>query len=124
MTRVVEYVLIVGWKPLLVGAFGFGLGNPKTRGATWTAAKWSVANVLRPIGLGMATAAANVARVVVLPIVTGYVIGATAGTWISGKLFGESGKQDALELYSGKVSWDQYWSTVGEGFEILIDDWF
>ena len=46
----------------------------------------------------------------------GYAIGATAGVAISQAVWGDEGAQDALDLYTGKVSWDEYWDTVGNIF--------
>ena len=46
-------------------------------------------------------------------VTAGYAIGAVVGTGISGALFGKSGARDAMDLYSGKVSINQYFDVVG-----------
>lgn len=43
----------------------------------------------------------------------GYVIGSAVGTGIAYAGWGEKGASDALDFYSGRVSADQYFSTVG-----------
>jgi len=50
--------------------------------------------------------------------VAGYITGAIVGTVIAEQAYGESGKQDAISLYTGRVSFDprkkgNYFSTVG-----------
>jgi len=119
--NLVGYHLIRNWEKYAIFGAGVGLGWKPTRAATTTAIRWTTTAVIRPIAVGMFTAAANVARVVVLPLVTGAVVGAFVGTVIADQVWGESGKRDALELYSGKVSWDQYWETVGEGISIAFE---
>jgi len=116
---VIGYHLIRNWEKYLIFAAGIGLGWKPTRGATRTAVRWTATSVIRPIAVGVGIATANVLRVVALPIITGGVIGATVGTVIAGQIWGEQGKRDALELYTGKVSWDEYWSTLDEGFSTL-----
>lgn len=124
LAKPIEYVLIVGWKPILAGTLGFGIGFKPTRGATLRASSWLAVNVFRPIGAGLGIATANLARAVALPALTGYALGAVGGTLIAEAVWGQSGKEDAIRLYTGDVSWEEYWDTVGDGLEILIDDWF
>jgi len=121
-STVIGYHLVRNWEKYGLVGLGAGLGFKPTRAATWTAIRWSTTNVARPILIGLTTAAVNVARVVLLPIATGYVIGAVAGTLVSEQFWGESGREHAIQLYTGRVSWDEYWSTVGDGFDILFED--
>lgn len=118
---IIGYHLIRNWEKYAIFAAGIGLGWKPTRGATTTAIRWTTTSVIRPIAIGMFTAAANVARVVALPLITGYAIGAFVGTVISEQIWGEEGKKNALELYTGKVSWADYWETVGEGITIAFE---
>lgn len=124
MARPIEYALIVGWKPIVAGSIGFGLGFKPTRSGTIAVSRWAIGNVLRPISVGVGIAAANVARAVALPLAVGYTLGAVGGTLISEAIFGESGKEDAIRLYTGEVSLSEYLDTLGEGLEVLIEDWF
>lgn len=119
--NVVGYHLIRNWEKYLIFAAGAGLGFKPTRAMTSTAIKWTGAKVLAPIAKGGAIAAANVLRAVALPLATGYAIGAVTGTLIAEKFWGESGKEDAVQLYTGQVSWDDYWSTIGEGLDIWMN---
>ena len=114
---------------LKVAAVSFTLGgliaHPVTRGATvgiiWNTSGWILTQVARPIAVGVGTAAANVA-VAAAPFVAaigvGYTTGAVSGTLIADFFWGESGKEDAVKLYTGQVSWEDYKSTVKEGVEI------
>lgn len=52
-------------------------------------------------------------------VAAGYAIGAVVGTGISHALFGKAGARDAMEFYSGQVSFDQYFATVGEALGTL-----
>lgn len=121
-TGMIGYHLARNWEKYGLVGVGAGLGWAPTRAATWTAVTWTTTQVVKPIAVGMTIAAANVARVVLLPIITGYLAGAVIGTIISEQMYGESGKEDAISLYTGQVSWDEYWSTVGEGLEIFWND--
>lgn len=51
-------------------------------------------------------------------VAAGYISGAIVGTVIAEQAYGESGKQDAIDLYTGRVSFDprkkgNYFSTIG-----------
>ena len=50
-------------------------------------------------------------------VTAGYVIGATVGTGISYAAWGESGMDDALQFYTGQVSFDDYVDTVWSAIE-------
>lgn len=50
-------------------------------------------------------------------VALGYAIGATVGSGISYAVWGEKGARDALDLYSGGVSVDEYFSTVGKALQ-------
>jgi hypothetical protein len=43
----------------------------------------------------------------------GYAIGATVGTGMGHLMYGDAGAQSAIDLYSGKVSVDEYLDVVG-----------
>lgn len=49
-------------------------------------------------------------------VAAGYVIGATVGTGLAYVIDGDRGVDNAIDLYTGKVSWAQYWDTVGKAF--------
>lgn len=46
-------------------------------------------------------------------IAAGYVIGATVGTGIAYAGWGKEGASDAIDLYTGQVSAEKYFTTVG-----------
>jgi len=115
------YFLARNWERIAIGLGGLGLGWQPTRAATWTIIKWAGTNVAKPIMAGVATAALNVARAVLLPFATGYTIGAVTTVFISDAIWGETGREDAIELYTGQVSWDDYWNTLAEGAAVLMD---
>lgn len=117
----IRYFVARNWERIAIGVAGIGVGWKPTRAATLSAIRWSATAVVRPIMIGVGTAALNVARVVVLPLATGYTIGAVTGTVIAEYYWGEEGKRDAIELYTGQVSWDQYWNTLGDGLVALMD---
>lgn len=64
---------------------------------------------------GVASASAT-AAVFASATVLGYAVGATVGTGISQVAFGDEGAEDAIDFYSGNVSWDEYWTTVSSAF--------
>lgn len=66
-------------------------------------------------GLAARSAAAT-ATMYASAVMVGYAIGAVAGTALSQQLFGDQGARDAIDFYSGGVSWSQYWDTVGNLF--------
>jgi hypothetical protein len=68
---------------------------------------------------GSATVGGAAGRIVG-SVVAGYAIGAVVGTGISYALFGQSGMDDALDLYSGQVSFTKYVDTVGSGISSLF----
>ena len=119
---IVHYHLIRNWEKIGLFGAGLGLGFKSTRKVTWNVVRWTATSVARPIAIGVGTAALNILRYPVLIAATGYTIGATAGTLISEAIWGESGKEDAVRLYTGQVSWTEYWNTVGEGLEVFLED--
>jgi len=114
---------------LKVAATSFTLGgliaHPATRGPTigiiWNVGGWIASAVARPIAVGFGTAALNVAGAAA-PFVAagalGYTSGAVTGVLIAEHFWGESGKEDAIMLYTGQVGWEDYKSTVAEGVGI------
>lgn len=62
---------------------------------------------------GAAASASATAAMAASAIVLGYTLGAVVGTGISQAAFGDEGAQDAIDFYTGGVSWNQYWDTVG-----------
>ena len=46
-------------------------------------------------------------------VAVGYTIGAVAGTAVSGALFGKQGARHALEFYTGKGKYGEYFDIVG-----------
>lgn len=50
---------------------------------------------------------------VVASITVGYMIGAVAGTFIAGKIWGKSGQRHALDFYTGKGAYGEYFDIVG-----------
>jgi hypothetical protein len=49
----------------------------------------------------------------------GLLVGAAAGVIISGIFWGDAGAEDARDFYMGRVSWDEYSSTVYAGIQGL-----
>lgn len=104
-------------------AVGAAMAHPKTSPFTKRAATWTGQHVVRGstwaygsrAGLAVRGAVATTAMYTAA-IGAGYVIGATVGVAISQAVWGDEGAQDALDLYSGNVSWDEYWTTVGNIF--------
>ncbi len=93
----------------IIWATGAEMGPAAARTAVrvGTIAYGSSAIVRGSVTVGRVAAAGAFAAVV------GYAAGAIVGTAVSGLLFGEEGAGDAIALYSGQVSWQQYKSTVG-----------
>ena len=112
-------------------ATAVAIGNPRTRafgirmasyGARLTAnmaigaAKGAAKTPLvrkGPTPGQMARAGARKAVTATGAVAAGYALGATAGTAIAYAGWGESGARDAISLYTGQVSFDEYTSTVG-----------
>lgn len=86
--RMASYGARVGFNVARASA-GAVLGTPLARGGTVTG------------GALLGAAAA------------GYVIGATVGTGIAQAGWGDEGRSDAIDLYTGQVSFDEYVDTVG-----------
>jgi len=112
-----------------VAATSFTLGaliaHPVTRGPTigiiWNVSAWVTTMIAKPIAVGVGTAALNIAGAAapwIAAIGLGYTTGAVTGVLIAEHFWGESGKEDAVKLYTGQVSWEDYKSTVSEGVEI------
>lgn len=82
----------------------------------------ALARVAAPAAQRASASAAAASGTVALygsAVMAGYAIGAVVGTGISHALFGEAGARDALEFYSGQVSFDQYFEVVGEALGTL-----
>jgi len=52
-------------------------------------------------------------------IAAGALLGAAAGVIISGVFWGDEGAEDARDFYMGRVSWDEYSTTVFAGIQSL-----
>jgi len=52
-------------------------------------------------------------------VAAGALIGAAAGVIISGIFWGDAGAEDARDFYMGRVSWDEYSSTVYAGLQSI-----
>ena len=50
-------------------------------------------------------------------VAAGYIAGAIVGTSIAHAMYGKEGAKDALKLYTGRVSRDEYFSTVGSAIK-------
>lgn len=94
------------------------------RWGTRQAAVWTGRMVAKPISYaaasraGLAVRAATWASVVNTAkyagaIGAGYVIGAVGGTLISGAIWGDEGTQHALDFYTGKGKYGEYFDIVG-----------
>lgn len=116
----VGYTLLSHWDVGIVGGLAFAAGRSTTvRSIAVGSSKWLWPNVGRPIAAGLGVAALNLGRAVVLPVATGYAIGAFAGTAVSQALWGESGARTALDFYGSPyetVKSGKYASTLKEGF--------
>jgi len=91
---------------------------PVVRATASTAVKL-VITPARIVAARIIVPAATAAAPYVAATAAGYAIGATVGTGIAYAVWGEEGKEDAINLYTGQVGWDQYWSTVGAGWDAL-----
>lgn len=47
----------------------------------------------------------------------GALIGAAAGVIVSGVFWGDEGAEDARDVYMGRVSWEEYSSTIYSAFQ-------
>lgn len=102
----------------LTGRFTEAVGRTTVRaGPKVVRATYSL--VARAIGWGSRTrvavavgtaarTAATVASLYLSAITAGYVIGAVGGTILSEQLFGEQGKRHALDFYTGKGNYGEY----------------
>lgn len=89
--------------------FGMKMAGYGAR-VTLNVARASAGAALRtPLVAGGATTAGSMLGAVA----AGYAIGATIGTSIAYAGWGESGAKDAIDLYTGGVSFDEYFDTVG-----------
>ena len=101
--------------PANVGARALGRG---AHSATSALARITYQRAMVPTATRAAAATGTVA-LYASAVAAGYAIGAVVGTGISHALFGEAGARDALEFYSGQVSFDQYFEVVGEALGTL-----
>lgn len=101
----------VGW-----GVVGAGITNPTSRGIILRVGG-IVASDLYIIGSAASSAFAATrtgaaiisASVTGLAVAAGVVIGASVGTAVSSVVFGEEGKADAIEFYTGQAdNWYNY----------------
>jgi len=53
-------------------------------------------------------------------VVAGYLLGALVGTSIAYEFWGEEGRDQAIDFYTGQVSQDEIWQTYQAGYESLI----
>ena len=89
------------------------LRNPSLKAVKWgglTLAKrgWGLTNFIR-FGSGTVSIGAGE---LVASVLAGYLLGATVGTGIAYVGWGPQGGKDAIALYSGQVSFDQYSNVV------------
>ena len=82
---------------------GWGLAKYATR-VSWAA---GTAVLRQPIIRGVSAG----------HIAIGYLIGATVGTGIAYAGWGKEGASDAIDLYTGQVSFGEYMSTVGQALD-------
>lgn len=85
-----------------------GIYRASARAIGW-GAKTGVRVYLGETALMTALRSAVAGTAVYLSAVTlGYMIGAVGGTYVSGQLFGEEGKRHALDFYTGKGKYGEY----------------
>jgi len=101
--------------PANVGARALGRSAHRATGAL---ARVSYQRLAMPAASRAAAATGTIA-LYASAVAAGYAIGAVVGIGISHALFGEAGSRDALEFYSGQVSFDQYFAVVGEALGTL-----
>ena len=101
--------------PANVGARALGRSAHRAGGAL---ARVTYQRAMVPAASRMAAASGTIA-LYGSAIAAGYAIGAVVGTGISAAVFGKAGARDALEFYSGQVSFDQYFEVVGEALGTL-----
>jgi hypothetical protein len=92
--------------------------SPYMKAAATRTGQFAIQHALRPAAVRTAAATGTLALYGAAAGV-GYAAGAVVGTGISHALFGEAGARDALEFYSGQVSFDQYFEVVGEALGTL-----
>jgi hypothetical protein len=92
--------------------------SPYMKAAATRTGQFAIQHALRPAA-ARAAAATGTLALYGAAAGAGYAIGAVAGTGISHVLFGQAGARDALEFYSGQVSFDQYLDVVGEALGTL-----
>lgn len=108
-----------------VATLAAGLGNPKTRAASWKVTKWSARNVLAPsayhTGMAVGVPARNIGAVLAPPlaratgaVAAGILIGSVGGMAISRAVWGKSGQKTATDLYTGKVSFKKWTEAISE----------
>ena len=102
--------------------FVVGVGFQKLRGQTWlsatatsTAIVWTSAQIRKGAILRVATAANTVMSMTLWNVTAGVGLGILGGIGVSTLLFGEEGKEDAIDFYTGKVSTGKYVETVVKG---------
>jgi hypothetical protein len=104
-----------------VAPFVVGVGFSKLRGQTWTssmiysgAVTWTVVQVRKGALMRVASMGHRLMSLSAYNILAGVAIGMVGGVGVSQLLFGDEGRKDALDLYSGKVSVASYAETLSK----------
>lgn len=127
--------VVANWKLIGTATISALVSHPKTRKVGIRGARWAATRIVKPIAMGHATAIGNVAKdatalgargaraaakpvgIYAWAVGTGVLAGVAIGTLVSYVGWGKSGADDALDFYSGGVGWNEYWDTIGEGFD-------
>lgn len=94
------------------------LTKPYMQAAATRTGTFAIQRVVQPAAARVAVASGTVAMYGAA-LGVGYAAGAVVGTGISQILFGQEGAKDAMDFYSGKVSFDEYTETVGAALGTL-----
>ena len=105
---------------LVASGLAAGVANPTTRKAGLVATGWTIRKVVFPAAYHSSLAASipaiNLGKVVgkyvAAPVATGATIGAAVGLGAGYAIGGKSGFENALDLYTGQVSVQEFGSAV------------
>jgi len=99
--------------------FVVGIGFQKARGQTWlsaiassTAVVWTSGQIRKGAIKRVALMGHRVLSMSMYHVGAGLILGAAGGIAVSQLLFGDQGRKDAIDLYTGKVSARKYVETV------------
>ena len=108
--------------------FIVGIGFQRARGQTWTSAiatssavVWTSAQIRKGAIKRVALMGHRVASMSMYNVAAGLALGAAGGIAVSQLLFGDEGRKDVIDLYTGKVTAREYVETIAKAPSRIIE---